>query len=215
MSLFDSNPKRIGLLADSHGDLKSTEESIRVLRERGVDGMIHLGDFSDSMRTDTLGAIVDMLEANGILAVMGNNDFMVGNTLAEMAAHNGDPDRSRLAAFIKSVPMTRVLQDLCFAHSLPFEMFKSCYEPIDNGSTERAQSLFRETSHRILFCGHSHFPVLFRLRGGRVSRENVLPDRRISLDPSDRYIVVVGAVEEGECALYDLESSSYERIRIF
>jgi predicted phosphodiesterase len=215
LSIFSSIPKRIGLLADSHGDLKSTEESIRILRERGADGMIHLGDFSDSMRTDTLDAIVDMLQENGILAVMGNNDFMVGNTLAETAAYNGDQDKSRLAAYMKSIPMKRVLQDLCFAHSLPFDMFKSCYEPIDNGSTERAQQLFRETDYRILFCGHSHFPVLFRLRDGRVTREIVLPGLQMSLDSSDRYIMVVGAVEEGECALFDLESSSYERIRIF
>jgi hypothetical protein len=158
--------------------------------------------------------MIDMLEENDVLAVLGNNDFMVGNMLDE-TAYLTYQDRDRMSAYIKDVPMTRVLADVCFAHSLPFEHFKACYEPIDDGSTMRAAQLFQEMEHRVLFCGHSHLPVLFRLSGDRVTRENVAPGCPLSLNSSDRYIMVVGAVEEGECALFDRESASYERIKIF
>jgi putative phosphoesterase len=214
LSSVSSKLKRIGLLADSHGDLRATEKSIRTLRRRDVDLIVHLGDFSDSVRLDLLAAMIDILKSNQVLAVMGNNDFMVGNMLAE-EAYMTYQDRDRMAAFIKDIPMKRVLEDICFAHSLPFDHFKACYEPIDNGSTVRADQLFQETDHRVLFCGHSHLPVLFRLRSERVTRENVPPGRPLSLDSSDRYIMVVGAVEEGECALFDRESSCYERIKLF
>ena len=206
--------KRIGLLADSHGDVKATEESIRVLRSRGVDVIVHLGDFGDSVRLDLLAAMIDILERNDVLAVMGNNDFMVGNMLAE-EAYLTYHERDRMAAFIKEIPMMRVLEDVCFAHSLPYDNFKACYEPIDNGSTARANQLFRDMGYRVLFCGHSHLPVLFRLHTEKVTREIVTPGQPLSIDFSDRYIMVVGAVEEGECALFDRESSLYERIRLF
>ncbi len=206
--------KRIGLIADSHADLKATEESIRVLRSRRCDSIVHLGDFSDSVRLGILSAMIDLLEDNGVLTVLGNNDFAIGNMLDE-PAYLTYQDRDRMSAYIKDVPMTRVLADICFAHSLPFDHFKACYEPIDDGSTMRAVQLFREMDHRVLFCGHSHLPVLFRLRGDRVTRGNVDPGRPLSLNSSDRYIMVVGAAEEGECALFDRESSSYERIKIF
>ena len=206
--------KRIGLLADSHGDLKATAESIRVLRSHQCDCIVHLGDFGDSMRLDVLSAMIDILEENGVLPVLGNNDFMVGNMLAD-PSYMTYRDRERIAAYIRDVPMKRMVADMCFAHSLPFDYFKACYEPIDDGSTARATRLFQEMEYRILFCGHSHLPVLFRLRESRVTRENVAPGRPLPLNSLDRYIMVVGSVEEGESAIFDRETSAYERIRIF
>jgi predicted phosphodiesterase len=206
--------KRIGLLADSHADLASTEASIRLLEDRGVDAIVHLGDFCDSLRLDVIAAMIEMLESHHVLTVLGNNDFMVGNMLDE-EAYLDYRDRDKMYSYIKGIPMTRVIGDVCFAHSLPYDHFKACYEPIDNGSTGRADQLFREMSHRILFCGHSHLPVLFRYRSRQVTRENVTPGSALSLDSADRYIMVVGATEEGECAFFDRESSFYERIKLF
>jgi hypothetical protein len=47
-----------------------------------------------------------------------------------------------------------------------------------------------------------------------VSREHIEEHRCIPLNRSERYIHVVGAVSDGECALFDTEAWTVERIRI-
>jgi len=204
-------PKKLGLLADSHSDLQGLESAVRLLRRRGAEGLVHLGDICDSLRLDLLGAFIDLIRRYRILAVKGNNDFSLENLLL-----GRPPELWRgtepLLSFLQTLPMTIEWGSFCFAHSLPFDFLRAFYEPIDVGTVQRAQEVFLLTPHRVLFCGHSHRSVLFRARGARVSRETVPANRRVHLDPGDRYIHVVGAVSEGECALFDTETWVLERI---
>lgn len=112
--------------------------------------------------------------------------------------------------------MKVVMDDICFAHSFPFDYRRSFYEPIDVGSTERAFLLFQQMSYRILFCGHSHTPVYFRLSDSEgVFREMAPPGGKLLLEPTSRYIVIVGSCDQGECAIFDEGTSTYERINIY
>jgi predicted phosphodiesterase len=209
--------ERIGLIADSHGNLEATAGAIRLLKGRGADLIVHLGDFCDSVRHDRAAAMIALIEDHGILAVKGNNDFLVENLLAENCRPSG-PDVHTILDFLRTVPVTRSLDGLRFAHSLPFDSLRSFYEPIDRGNTLRAAQLFAEADFEILFCGHSHLPVLFRKAGGRVTREAMAAGESLSLatgGAAQRFIVVVGAAENGECALYDRSAATYERLRIF
>jgi hypothetical protein len=71
-------------------------------------------------------------------------------------------------------------------------------------------------SYRILFCGHSHTPVYFCLScPDGVLRKVAPPGEKFLLEPTSRYIFVVGSADEGECAVFDAEASTYERINIF
>jgi predicted phosphodiesterase len=222
----------VGLIADSHGNLDATAEAIHLLKARGADILIHLGDFCDSIHHDRAAAMIRLLRENGVLAVKGNNDFFVEGMLTDECrppAPEGEPT----VAFLRSVPFTRSLNGLLFAHSLPYDSLRSFYEPIDTGTTQRAERLFAETDFQLLFCGHSHIPILFRKTGGAVTREQVPPEVKLVLDAGgkspdtrgatspaepnsggNRFIVVVGSADEGECALYDREEGIYERIRI-
>lgn len=213
MQLPSPIPDRIGLIADSHGNLEATAEAIRLLKGRGAAAIIHLGDFCDSVRHDKAAAMVALLGENGILAVKGNNDFLVENLLADPSG----PDRAeaeRTLTFLRGTPLTRMLGGLWFAHSLPFDTLRAFYEPIDTGNTQRAAQLFAEAGFHTLFCGHSHLPALFRKKGERVTREPVPDRKRIILGRDERYIMVVGAADDGECGLYDREAGAYERLRI-
>ena len=225
--MADMRGRGIGLIADSHGNLDATAEAIRLLKGRGAGTLFHLGDFCDSVHRDRTGAMIRLLRENKVLAVKGNNDFFVESALTD-DWRPPDLKEEPAIAFLKSVPFTRTLNGLLFAHSLPYDSLRSFYEPIDTGTTQRAERLFAETDFRLLFCGHSHLPILFRKAGSQVTREQVLPgDRRVLLtagetphtkktdDPPDRFIVIVGAANDGECAFYDRESGIYERIRIF
>lgn len=204
--------KRIGIIADSHGNLEATAAAIALLKERGAELLVHLGDFCDSIRRDREAAMIDLLRENDLLTVKGNNDFLVERMLSD-----GDgPDAAggrKMLAFLRSVPVVRVLGDLRLAHSLPFNTLRAFYEPIDQGNSVRAEELFNEADFRILFCGHSHLPVLFRKENGRVAREQIPPGLPVILKPAGRYIFIAGAASDGECALYDGEAGTYERLR--
>jgi|GEM_PF-320133 len=277
MTVPDQQP--IGLIADSHGNLEATAEAIRLLKGRGAGLIVHLGDFCDSIRRDGAAAMISLLEDHGVLAVKGNNDFLVENMLAD-GRRPKTPEGERASAFLKTVPVMRALGGIRFAHSLPIDSLRSFYTPIDTGDTRRAVQVFAEADFQILFCGHSHLPALFREVNGRVTRETmgaggriVLPTGREEGPPraaawtgstgisapagglgavldlldlpgergakartdrtdaiatreweaasregsaaTQRFIVVVGAADDGECALYDRAAGAYERLRIF
>ena len=206
-------PKRIGLVADSHDQLETLATAVRILEERGAESLVHLGDICDSLRLDLLEDSVRLLRKHRMLVVKGNNDFMLENLLRCQPPEN-EGRFDHLAAFLENLPMRIVWDGVCFAHSLPFDHLRSFYEPIDMGTTQRAEDIFRLTPHRILFCGHSHRSVLFRLSGDKVSRESFPEAQPIALDREERYIIVTGSVLERECAIFDVDSWSVENIRI-
>jgi len=205
--------KRIGIIADSHGNREATEEAIRLLKGRSVDLLVHLGDFCDSIRHDRAAAMIDLLRENDVLAVKGNNDFFIEKMLADErrpAAAEG----KKMLAFLRNVPVVRMLGDIRLAHSHPFDTLRAFYEPIDLGNTLRAEELFNEADFRILFCGHSHLPILFRKENGLVTREPVPTGLPVTLQRTGRYIFIAGAAADGECALYDGEAGTYERLSL-
>jgi predicted phosphodiesterase len=173
---------------------KATAEAIRLLKGRGAGMLIHLGDFCDSIRHNRTAAMIDLLRVNGVLAVKGNNDFFVEHRLAD-ARRPPDAEGISISAFLRDLPVVRSQGDIRFAHSFPFE------------------ELFTEADFRILFCGHSHLPILFRKSDGRVMREPVPAERPVELERTARYIFIAGAASDGECALYDEEAGTYVRIR--
>jgi Calcineurin-like phosphoesterase superfamily domain len=209
----NSLPRRIGLVADSHDCLETLDRGLRILQARGAEVLVHLGDICDSLRMDLLEDSVRLLRKHRILAVKGNNDFMLENLLRCQPPEIKDRF-GPLVAFLGDLPMKIVWDGVCFAHSLPFDHLRSFYEPIDMGTTDRAREVFDLTRHRILFCGHSHRSVMFRLADGRVSREQLPAGQPAALDPKERYIIVTGSVLERECALFDTEAWSIERVAI-
>jgi hypothetical protein len=214
LRLLISLSNRIGLFSDNHGHLKALQQAIDVLRRRGAEQLIHLGDFCDSLHRRNLAAIVRVLKENAILSVKGNNDFIVEKRLG-LTPDRGSGDREGIYGYLKDIPLKIVSGDLCFAHSLPFDSIRSFYEPVDDGSILKAAEIFRQTSHRLLFCGHSHLPVLFHFSLNQVSREPLPENQPLVLNPSERYIIVVGALELGECALFHRQEQVYESIKIF
>jgi predicted phosphodiesterase len=206
-------PKRIGLVADSHDQLDALATAVRILEARGAESLVHLGDICDSLRLDLLEDSVRLLRQHRMLVVKGNNDFMLENLLRCQPPESKDRFE-HLAAFLEALPMRIVWDGVCFAHSLPFNHLRSFYEPIDMGTTQRAEEIFRLTPHRILFCGHSHRSVLFRLSSDKVTRESFPQGQPIVLDRAERYIIVTGSVLERECAIFDVESWAVENLRI-
>jgi predicted phosphodiesterase len=206
---------RVGLISDSHGNLEATAKALDVLLSQGCDQVIHLGDFCDTNRREHIQDICRLLMQSEVATVKGNNDYLIELSLSYLTGKEYN-DTRWLYEFLKEVPLNMVVNDICFAHSFPFNYLRAFYEPIDVGSSERALLLFGQMPHRILFCGHSHSPVFFHLSApNRVDRKEAPLRKKLSLDPSDRYIFIVGSADDGECAVFDAEASTYERINIF
>ena len=204
---------RIVLISDSHEDLNSFRSAIRILKERGAETLVHLGDLGDSLHLHLLDEAIRLIRQEHILAVKGNNDFILENLL--LGQPQGPvPGSDQMLDFLRDLPMKITWNGICFAHSLPFESLRAFYEPIDIGSSQRAEEVFHLTDHRVLFCGHSHRPVLLHWPDGKTSRKPIPGDAPLFLNPEDRYIIVTGSVLEGECALFDASTWSLERIRI-
>lgn len=200
-------------MADSHGDLERTRSSIALLRRLNADGLFHLGDACDFLRSATILPMIRLLERSGVLAVKGNNELQ-----AEQGMTGGlegtAAERARALRFFRGMPFVREFEGLCFTHSMPWGGIRSVYEPVDDGGTEKAAAVFRNTAYRIIFCGHSHVPVLFRWRSGGIRRERLETGVRLPLEDGERYIIVVGALERGGCGLFDRESMTYETLAV-
>jgi len=208
------SPGRIGLIADSHGNHAAMQACIQLLQENcGVQDFIHLGDLLDSLQRSHLDEMIQTLIRLNLPMVRGNNDFHIQNMLASGAPMQlPDNDKPGILSFLERLPMKIVYQDICFTHSLPFDSIRSLYEPVDNGTTIRARQIFKETPYHLICCGHSHTPVLFRFRAGVVTRERIRAEEAVFLDPGERYIIVVGASDNGECGVLDCSQKTYERI---
>ncbi|MDZ4164759.1 MAG: metallophosphoesterase family protein, partial [Smithellaceae bacterium] len=203
--------QRLGLMADSHGDLHILQRAIDLLRAQGAELLVHLGDFCDSLRPETLADIIGILQTNGVLAVRGNNEYALERTIA---AGRGDKGDNPTSLFLRSLPFHRTMGDITFAHSFPGDDPRGLYEPIDAGGTNEAATLFGKTTQRLLFAGHSHRPVLFRRRHNQIAREEIRPGESVHLPRNERAIIIVGALENGEAGIYDQKSDTYESKRI-
>lgn len=207
--------EKIGLLADSHGNLRSIAKGVDRLNEFGVEAFIHLGDVFDSVENDNLYEIWETVIQHKFLTVKGNNDFQVENRLSN--GYDFDISllkKNKILSFIQNMPMRLVDNDICYTHSLPFDSIRSFYEPVDTGDTDRAAQLFAETSYKILFCGHSHSSVLFRCAAGQVTREPIYSEETVFFSSSERYIVIVGSSDNGECGVFDKGRGTYQRVGI-
>lgn len=175
--------------------------------------IIHLGDLFDSLQHNQLYEMINIITRFEISVVKGNNDFNIQNMLTNGSSMNiRGNDKKGILAFLERLPMKIVDNEICFTHSLPFDSVRSLYEPVDNGTTDRAKEIFDKTPYHLICCGHSHTPVLFRWRSGTISRECINPEETVFLNPSERYIIVVGASDNGECGELDTGLKTYTRM---
>lgn len=212
MDGFAKHRRRIGIIADSHGSVTALETAIGTLADHRIDHLIHLGDFCDSVNCDALPDVFSLLEQHRVQVVKGNNDYQVEKMLTN-GYFEDMFDRHRWLKFLQTTPIMHIKGDVCFAHSLPFDTVRAFYEPVDTGTTERAAEVFKHSGYHALFCGHSHQPVFFRQQSGTVSRETLPVNDAVQMEAQQRYIFIVGAADNGECGIFDLSTSCYERIQ--
>ena len=191
---------KLGILADIHEHVRELRRAIDVLRGLGAERFVVLGDvFETGQRIEET---VRLLREVGAVGVWGNHDL--GLCHEPTAAV-----RARYAAVVGYMETLRPRLELAgclFTHGLP------CWDATDPAvyylgerpeTPEGLAGAFGAPSHPVSFVGHFH-------RWLAATPEGLLPwDGRSSLQlqPGRRYLIVVGAVCDGLCALFDTEKS--------
>jgi len=169
---------RLAVLSDVHGNLPALERVLADAQGQGCDRVICLGDMVDGGEQND--EVVRALIAAEARVVLGNHDEFNELELA--------PD---VQGFIGALPRRLVEGDVVYTHISPRDM------PTKILSGADAWRVFREVSHRIVFVGHSHISFVFGERSlayGQVTEHAFEFNTTCYLDPSDRYVISVGAV---------------------
>jgi len=192
---------KLGLLADIHEHTRQLQKAIAVLQRHGAERFVVLGDvFETGKRIERTVRPLEQVQAVG---VWGNHD--VGLCF--------DPDEKvcqRYSAtvlnFMGSLQPHLEIDGCLFTHVEPWldphlvEDLWYFHGPPD--SPEKLARSFAAVPQRVLFIGHLHRWLLGTPKG-LLSWRGEGPVR---LDNRARYLIVVHAVWDGRCALFDTET---------
>jgi hypothetical protein len=191
-------PMKLGLLADIHEHAEQLRRAIAVLRQHGADRFVVLGDvFGMGQRLEET---VDLLQQVQAVGVWGNHD--VG-----LCLDPGEKVCQRYSAavldFMGRLQPRLEIDGCLFTHVEPwldpYKVEDLWYFDGPPDSPEKLARSFAAVPHRVLFIGHLH-RWLLGTPDGLLSWRGQGP---VGLDRPTRYLVVVHAVWDGQCALFD------------
>ena len=189
---------RIGLLTDIHEDVERLAAAIVRCRRAGADRLLTLGDIHQDGRR--FAATVQMLDEAGVTGVWGNHEFGVCHEPDDWVERAFDAKtRDYMARLRPRLEVEGVLLGHVLPRHDPTDVAQPWYIDEPPVTAEDAAPDFAAFPHRRMFLGHYH-------RWQVVTPEGSVPwssDYPFPFDHDRRYLVVVAAVCDGWCALYD------------
>jgi hypothetical protein len=192
---------RIGLLADIHEDVDGLAVAISLCRREGVDRLLTLGDIYETGQH--FAEAVDLLREAEVDGVWGNHEFALYAGRGESVESQFD---WRTLDYMRRLEARLEIDGVLLGHVLP------CIDPMDIEQpwyVERAPTTplaiarnFAAFTQRRTFVGHFH-------RWLAVTPEGPLAwsgKQPMRFNPDIRYLVVIAAVCDGWCAIYDKET---------
>ena len=192
---------RLGILADIHEHLEYLRGSLEVFGEQGVDQVIVLGDvFELGLRLEQT---IALLDDAGAIGVWGNHDFgLCTDPSEEMRLKYGD----RVVKVMGRLRPRLEMEDCLFTHVEPWldpEKIEDLWWFEGYPDTpDRASQSFAAVHHQAMFVGHFHRWFLVTPD----STDSWAGERSVVLDPNRRYLIGIGAVVEGWCAVFDTKT---------
>jgi hypothetical protein len=193
---------RLGLLADIHEDVRSLRLALARLERERADQIVVLGDVFETGKS--LGETVDLLTAAGAVGVWGNHDIgLCWEPSAEIRTKYAGP----VIDFMAMLRPRMELGGCWLTHILPWldptDPEQPWYLEGPPLTPEAAMPCFAATTHRVMFTAHFHRWIVLT-PAARLSWDGQGP---ITLSPAERYLIVVAAVCNGWCALFDTTTS--------
>ena len=203
----------IGLVTDIHDQVEPLRRALQLFRERGVDAVVSLGDACDAFTPcSRCGEVVDLLRQANAVGVWGNPDFGLCQQVSDRIRERFPAEVLEFMATIRP----RLVIDGChMSHIEP------CVDPLDvralwtfdeEGPLDmvgRAQRSFAAVDERFMFIGHYHRRLILTPRGPLDWRA----EGAVTLLGEQRYFVVVGAVFQGHCGIFDTARSELWPVR--
>jgi len=196
-------PRKIGILADSHGQPESIEIGIEFLRHQGCSTIYHLGDICDSYRPDTAERCVQHLKANRILAVKGNNDHTL---VVNNEGQAGKTVPGWVLDYLRDLPFILEREGAVFAHSLPFAKELGLSSMIGVLKEQWARRFFCRFPGGILFRGHAHTPTVRWLDGSCYRSKVLSVGRPLDLNSCSPCIITCGAITRKLCMVWNVST---------
>ena len=191
---------RIGILADVHEQVAHLRTALALFRREGVEQVLFLGDVYDM--GDRLAESVALLAAAGAVGVWGNHEL---GLCYEPTEHVRRAYAGPVLEFMAALRPRLEWEGYLFTHGLP------CWDPTDPAvyylgerpETAQGQArTFASCGHPAVFVGHFH-RWLAATPQGLLAWDGRDP---LLLHPDRRHLVVVAAVCDGWCAVFDTGS---------
>ncbi len=192
---------KLGILADIHEQTRELRKAIAVLQEHSADRFVVLGDvFETGKRIEQT---VDILQEINAVGVWGNHDIGLCFDPDEKVCERYS---ASVLAFMGGLQPRLEIADCLFTHVEPWldphRVEDIWYVGGPPDSPEKLARCFEAVPHRVLFIGHFHRWLLG-------TPDGILPwrgEEPVRLDRQRRCLVVVHAVWDGRCALFDTET---------
>jgi predicted phosphodiesterase len=190
---------RIAILTDIHANREAFEAVLEDARARSVDRIVLLGDLVGyGPDPEWCCDMARRLVAEGAVCVRGNHDHAAAGApepMSPLAKAAMDWTKARLdpaqCGFLRDLPLIADEGEACFVHASANEPGAFSYVTSDT----RAAPSFRATRARLIFCGHTHVPLLASCDvSGMVREQAFKANLPIPLLRSRRWLAVVGAV---------------------
>lgn len=186
---------RYAVMSDIHANAVALSKSVDEARAYGAEAFVCLGDFV-GYGPDPNGALALSREVFGDQAILGNNDAAL---LYEISSNSESP-RIRFDAenidWLKSRPPLIRRGSALFLHgdvrreaAVLKAGFGYVFRPED---VERVFSAVDGMGINIVFVGHTHEPMVWRLKED--GKAELFEEARICAGPTDRYVINVGTV---------------------
>ncbi len=186
---------RLGVFSDVHGDFDALFETVRRLRDSGVERMLCLGDL--------VGYGPQPNECVEYIAGLEDCDVLAGNHDWACGGRTGVADFGRIAAdsilwtrgllsdesqqYLARLPLTHRSGEMLAAHASPIDPARWRY--IDNARL--ARMVLKGMEGAICFIGHTHDTAVARLKNGHAVMKR---GGSFGLEAHCKYLVNVGSV---------------------
>jgi hypothetical protein len=189
---------KLGILADIHEHTRELEKAVAVLRQHGAERFVVLGDVFETGKQ--IEQTVGLLEEVGAVGVWGNHDVGLCFDPAEDVCRRYS---AGVLNFMGSLQPRLELDGCLFTHVEPWldphSIEDLWYFDGPPDSPEKLARSFAGVPHRVMFIGHLH-RWLVGTPQGILHWKGEGP---LCLESTTRYLVVVHAVWDGKCALFD------------
>ena len=192
---------KLGLLADIYEHTRQLQKAIAALQRHGAELFVVLGDvFETGERIEETVSLLQQVQAVG---VWGNPDFGLCFDPSEWVRKRYS---TGVLEFMGSLQPRIEIDDCLFTHVEPWlephKVEDLWYFDGPPDSPEKLARSFSAVRNRVMFIGHMHRWLLG-------TPDGVLPWRgecELHLDFANRYLVVIHAVCDGKCAMFDTKT---------